>query len=441
MATTIRGTLMQTPHDRGLEVRADVVVEVDDQGAIASVVDAADHTGGVDLTLPPSAVLLPGLIDTHLHAPQWPQLGSGLDLPLETWLFEITFPLEASFRDAAFAAEVWDHMVPTLLAHGTTTAVYYGSVHEEATRLLAETCARVGQRAFVGRVGMDHPEGTPEWYRDNTAAEGVAASARSLDDIARLGSSIVRGIVTPRFIPACTDALLEGLAELAASTDTPIQTHCSESDWEHQYVLDRTGMTDTQALLEFGLLRRSTLLGHADLVSVDDLALIREQAAGITHCPLSNVYFANAVLPSRRALEHGVHVGLGSDVAGGAEAGLLRQCGHAVSASRYLEEGVDPAIPQATRGVPDSRIDIVDAFRMATIGGADLLDLPVGLIEPGRRFDAIVVDAAADPTSPLRRWDVDDDDRWFEKVVRLATPTDLTHVWVEGRLVAGTATR
>ncbi len=441
MGQTIRATIMQTPPGRGLEVLDDVVVSVDDSGVIASVVPHASHTGPVDVQLSGSAVLLPGLIDTHLHAPQWPQLGSGLDLPLERWLFEVTFPLEARYADPAFAADVWGHMVPTLLSHGTTTAVYYGSLHLEATTLLAETCARVGQRAFVGRVGMDHPEGTPDWYRDDTAAEGVAASSASLDAIAALGSPLVQGIVTPRFIPACTDALLEGLAELAAATATRVQTHCSESDWEHNYVLDRMGRTDTEALLEFGLLTRSTVLAHADLVSSHDLSLMRNHGAGVAHCPLSNIYFANAVFPARRALDAGVHVGLGSDVAGGAEAGLLRQCGYAVSASRSLEEGVDADTPQERRGVPGSRIDIIEAFRMATIGGADLLGLPLGLLEPGRRFDALVVDDTASAASQLRRWDHDDNDRWFEKVVRLSTAADITHVWVDGALVAGRSTR
>lgn len=437
MGQTIRGTIMQTPPGRGLEILDDVVVGVGDSGVISAVTPAAAYDGRVDLRLPDTAVLLPGLIDTHLHAPQWPQLGSGLDLPLERWLFEVTFPLESRYADTTFATGVWEHMVPTLLAHGTTTAVYYSSVHVDATTALAETCARFGQRAFVGRVGMDHPDGTPDWYRDVDAVSGVAASAASLDAIGALRSSLVRGIVTPRFIPACTDALLEGLAELAAATGTIVQTHCSESDWEHHHVLQRMGRTDTEALLELGLLGASTVLAHADLVSDHDLGLIRNHGAGIAHCPLSNIYFANAVFPARRALDAGVHVGLGTDVAGGAEAGLLRQCAYAVSASRSLEEGVDPALPPERRGVPESRIDIVEAFRMATVGGAALLGLPVGLLEPGRRFDALVVDEAVNPVSPLRRWDEDDHDRWFEKVVRLATPDDITHVWVDGALVAG----
>ncbi len=444
MTLRVRGTVMQTPSRRELQVLDDVVIDVDDHGSITSITRAEDATDDtlrtVDVRLPATATLLPGVVDTHNHAPQWPQLGTGLDMALEDWLFEHTFPLEARYQDTDFAASVWGHMVPSLLQHGTTTAVFYGSTHVDATTALAQTCADRGLRALVGRVGMDHPEGTPEWYRDVDPDAGVEASAESIRQIQSIGSSLVQPIVTPRFIPACTDALLIGLAELAASTGTRVQTHCSESDWEHQYVLDRVGITDTAALEQFGLMRRSTVLAHADLVSAQDLDIMQNHGAGVAHCPLSNAYFSNGVFPARRALDAGVHVGLGTDVAGGAEPGVLGACAHAVTASRYLEAGVDAAADPADRGVPDSRIDIVEAFFMATLGGARLVDLPVGLLEPGRMFDAFVVDEAASPHGALRRWDVDTDLRWFEKVVRLAQPGDISQVWVNGQAVIAPST-
>ena len=100
-------------------------------------------------------VLTPGFIDLHLHGPQWQQNGTALDLPLDEWLFTYTFPLEASFADRAVAEAVYPDLVATLLGHGTTTAAYLSSVHDEATAILAETCVAQGQRAFVGRVAMD----------------------------------------------------------------------------------------------------------------------------------------------------------------------------------------------------------------------------------------------------------------------------------------------
>lgn len=440
----VRGTIMQTPEPDRLEVLADVVVSVDGDGTIVAIDEHDGTHAGVERELPVGSVLLPGLVDTHVHAPQWPQLGTGLDLPLEEWLLEYTFPLEARFADPAWAAMVWPDLVHGLLAHGTTTAVYHAVVDVAATTMLATTCVDIGQRALVGRVAMDHPDTTPHWYRDTDAAAGISASRTSIDEIRSLGSDLVGPIITPRFIPACTDELLAGLAALAAETGVAVQTHCSESDWQHEHVLDRTGRRDTVALDDFGLLGDHTVLAHCGLVDDDDLGRIRSRGAGIAHCPVSNAYFGNAVFGARRALDAGVRVGLGSDVAGGAVAGLLAQCHAAVTSSRMLEDGVDPTVARARRGVPGSRIDTVTAFWMATRGGAELLGHPTGLLEVGRAFDAFVVDvpaASGRPTSPLRVWPgLDADATIFEKVVRLATAADISDVWVAGRRVAGAAT-
>jgi len=433
VALAVVGDVMQAPERHRFEHLCDVVVAVDGGGTIAAIeprrapagealVAAADEV----ITLDADNVLLPGLVDLHVHAPQWPQLGTCLDLPLERWLFEHTFPLEARYSDRHVAERVWAQLVPTLLRHGTTTAVYFAANDVESSVSLAEACLRHGQRAFVGRVAMDHTSGTPEWYRDRDAAEGVRASADSITAINALdGGRTVRPIVTPRFTPACTDALLTGLAELAADTSTPVQTHCSESDWAHGYALDRFGTTDTAALDRFGLLA-GAVLAHANHVTDDDCDLIARRRAVIAHCPLSNGYFANAVLPARRLLDRGVTIGLGTDVAGGASPSLLAQCQHAVTMSRVLNDGVDARRAPSERGVAGSSIDIVTAFWMATAAPADDLAIPVGTIAVGRQFDAIVVHApvGVDAGDPRHR---------FERLVRLASAEDITATWVDGR--------
>jgi len=433
MVQTIRGTILQTPASDLFEALVDQVVTIDDGGTIVSIDDA---NGPADVNLGDDVVLLPGLIDTHIHAPQWPQLGTGLDMPLERWLFDHTFPLESRFANLEFAQSVWAHMVPSLLREGTTTAVYYSSIHEPATVALAEACVRHGQRAFVGRVAMDHPDGTPEWYRDAGSHDSVSASERSIDAIRSLpgAEGLVAPIVTPRFIPACTDATLTGLAELAAATGTLIQTHCSESDWEHNHVLDRCGRTDTQALDAFGLIADHTVLAHATHLDDDDRSLLARTGAGVAHCPLSNSYFSNAVFSTRRALDAGVRVGLGTDIAGGPDASVLAQCQHAVTSSQMLQTGVDATIVDE-RGVAGSRIDVIAAFHLATAGGAELLGIDAGLLAPGRAFDAIAVDISE--RSRVRRWDGDEWPRTFEKVVRGATAAEIRHTWVGGRRVEG----
>ncbi len=417
--TTARATIVQTPEPSRFErlERHDVVFG--DDGTIRSV-GPADDTVVADVVLDDDHVLLPGLVDTHLHAPQWPQLGVGLDLPLERWLFENTFPLEARFADAEYAAAVWAQMIPALLRHGTTTVVYHGSIHEDATTALAEACVRHGQRAFVGRVAMDHHDGTPEWYRDADAAESVAASARSIDAVRRVdgGRGLVEPIITPRFVPACTDAALAGLGELAAATGVRVQTHCSESDWEHDHVLDRCGVTDAHALDAFGLIRDHSVLAHATHLTDDDRTLLAATGAGVAHCPLSNAYFANRPFSARAALDAEVRVGLGTDVAGGPSPSLLAQCSHAVVASQQLADAGDPG----------ARIDVATAFWMATLGGAELVGANVGLITPGRSFDAIAV-----RVPDVARWsDGAADDVFEERIIRLTGPQDIVTVWVAG---------
>jgi len=294
LAVTGRMFHAPTPDKLGI---IDGVITVGADGVIVDVVHDASSPVAIELVsrartvwrMAPHERLLPGLVDTHVHAPQWPQLGTGLDLPLESWLFDHTFPLEARYADVGFARDVWEHMVPTLLGLGTTTAVYYSSIHEDATRLLAERCAVGGQRAFVGRVAMDHPTGTPEWYRDESADVALERSRRSVRDVFEIGatSGLVKPILTPRFIPACSDELLAGMGRMADELGCTIQTHCSESDWEHANVRDRFGRSDTEMLDAFGLLRERTVLAHGNLVSTTDAALIRARVCG--HRPLSVV--------------------------------------------------------------------------------------------------------------------------------------------------------
>src|SRR5690606_18411352 len=127
----------------------------------------------------------------------------------------------------------------------------------------------------------------------------------------------VKPVVTPRFIPSCTDAALEGLGALARECGCHVQTHCSESDWEHGYVLARHGMTDATSLDRFGLLRDGSVLAHGNFLTADDMDLLAARRAAVAHCPVSNAYFAGAVFPLRSALEKGVRVGLGTDISGG----------------------------------------------------------------------------------------------------------------------------
>ncbi len=437
------GTAFHAPSKDRPEILRDTLIVVGDDGAIVSLHPRGSseeeqfRATGRLTELKPGQYLLPGLVDLHVHAPQWPQLGKALDVPLEVWLQKYTFPLEARYADPEFAQPVYDSLVESLLANGTTTALYFATIHLPATELLARICLRRGQRALIGRVAMDDPVQCPDWYRD-ASAESALADTRSFIDFVQAmpgnADGLIRPVITPRFIPSCTDDLLKGLGALVRETGCHVQTHCSESDWEHDFVQERCGVTDAEALQGFGLLSRRTVLAHGNFLSDDDLGLIRDAGAGIAHCPLSNVYFSGAAFPLRHALERDVHVGLGTDIAGGASASIFDSARHAILASRSLESGVDPALPPNSRGRPDSRIDAIAAFWLATAGGGVAVDLPIGLFRPGYQFDAILVDAHA-PDSDLRLWPGDADNDILQKIIYNAARPNIAAAWVAGRRV------
>ncbi|MCB8982068.1 MAG: guanine deaminase [Ardenticatenaceae bacterium] len=448
---TLCGTLIHAPVCGEIEVIENALVVVDAAGNIAGVyapeaekyaiVKETAVAANSLITLAKGQYLLPGLIDLHVHAPQWPQAGNALHLPLYTWLQEYTFPLEAKYADLEFAEKVYTSLVDTLIANGTTTTLYFATVHLEATKLLAEICLAKGQRALVGKVAMDNPAECPDYYRDESVQQGLADTRALIEYVRAMPGNEnerVLPVITPRFIPSCTDEMLTGLGELAEEYDCHVQTHCSESDWAHNYVLNRHGKHDTQSLHDFKLLTNKTVLAHSCFISDEDMATIKQQRSGIAHCPLSNAYFADAVFPARKALDLGLDVGLGTDVSGGATPSLLENCHTAVTASRYLDGGVDAELPQPERGIQGSRIDFKEAFWMATAGGGKALDLNIGLFKEGYAFDAIIVDTKVAGSNLVVWAELDKAEDILQKIIYNANRQNIRQVWVQGKLVGGT---
>jgi guanine deaminase len=446
---TILANGFHMPRREAVDVLADALITVGEDGRIQSVVRPNDagyqasrrtaSDSGTLVRLPEGTYLLPGLIDSHVHAPQYPQLGQALDVPLEVWLNKYTFPLEARYADLAFARRTYSLLVDDLISIGTTTALYYGTIHQDANRLLADICLAKGQRALVGKVAMDHEEQCPDYYRDASADAAIRGTADLFDYVRSNPDNAdgrVTAVVSPRFIPSCTDASLRGLGALAKELRCHVQTHCSEGDWEHRYVIERFGMTDTECLDMFGLLGRKSMLGHAPHLTLRDMDIFRVRGAAVSHCPLSNAYFSSAVFPLRFALERGLHVALGTDISGGPSSSMFEAMRESIAASRMLETGNDPAFaPEERRGRPNSRIDFRDAFYIATTGGGLALDLPTGSFTPGYHFDAIAVDTTAEQGS-VRLWgDLDVGEKVLQKIVYTATRPNIAAVWVGGRQI------
>ncbi|MDN4066576.1 guanine deaminase [Paenibacillus vini] len=443
-----RGTAFSSKSPKEIQVLKDHLFCINTEGMIERIIapqnpdfqpllDAYQGTDSFQ-RLAEGQYLLPGFIDLHVHAPQWAQSGTALDIPLYDWLNTYTFPLESKFSDLEFAKKVYEDVVSTLLANGTTTALYFATVHKEASILLAEICASKGQRGLVGKVVMDDPAQNPEYYRDADTSSALADTEEFILAVQALAKSAKQGVypvVTPRFIPSCTDEGLRGLGELAAKYDTYVQSHCSESDWAHGYVQERFQKNDAFALHDFGLLRDKSVMAHCNFLDDEDVQLFAETGTAIAHCPVSNAYFANSVIPVAHFHAKGVEIGLGSDISGGFSPSLFDNIRQAVISSRMLEDGVNPSLPAKERGVPGSRITIHEAFYLATAGGGESLSLPIGRIEENYAWDVQIIDTKI-PTAKLPIFDENEDlHDVFQKMMYLVRPENILEVWVQGERV------
>jgi guanine deaminase len=389
--------------------------------------------------------ILPGFVDLHVHAPQWAQAGTALDLPLYDWLNTYTFPLEAKFSVLTFAEEVYTDLVRELIKNGTTTALYFATVHRSASQKLAEICSTLGQRGLVGKVVMDAPDENPDYYRDASAQEALAETELFIQEVLALNEKTPQGVypvVTPRFIPSCSDEALAGLGTLAKKYDVHIQSHCSESDWAHTFVQERFGKNDAFALNDFGLITEKAVMAHCGFLSEADMQLFAEKGTAVAHCPISNAYFGNAVTPMAKLIRtYQVEAGLGSDISGGFSPSLFDNIKQAVMSSRMLEDGVDSTCCSEQRGTPNARITINEAFYLATAGGGDSLSLPIGKIAVGYAWDAQIIDVQATTAKLPIFSETEALVDIFQKMLYLAQPANICEVWIQGRKVHQNRTR
>ena len=440
-----QGTAFTSKSPKEIQLLKDHLFCINENGMIEKVVSSeeADYQPLLDAyqeeenfhRLAEGQYFLPGFVDLHVHAPQWAQSGTALDIPLYDWLNTYTFPLESKFSDLDFAKDVYEDVVSTLLANGTTTALYFATIHKEASLLLAEICAEKGQRGLVGKVVMDNPEQNPDYYRDADTQTALADTEEFIIAVNKLAKTTKQGVypvVTPRFIPSCTDDALKGLGELAEKYETYVQSHCSESDWEHGYVKNRFGKNDAFALHQFGLLREKSVMAHCNFLDDDDADLFAATGTAVCHCPISNAYFANSVIPIAHLLSKGVEIGLGTDISGGFSPSLFDNVRQAVIVSRMLEDGVNGTLSAEERGVANSRITINEAFYLATAGGGESLNLPIGRLDENYAWDVQIIDTSvAYAKLPIYHANEDLHDK-FQKILYLVTPENIREVWVQG---------
>ena len=421
-----RARVFDTPESpfTGGELRAESdVALVVDEGLITDRTDFASATAAhpeaevVDLR---AGVLIPGLVDTHVHYPQVRAIGH-LGKPLLEWLDHSALPEEAKLAEETYARAVAGEFLTGLTSAGTTSAMVFGSHFATAMDVLFSRAAEVGLRMTSGLVTSD--VNLPEALLTNV--ERSHAEGQALIDRWH-GVGRLRYAVTPRFsFSAGPELLAAGGRLVAENPGIWVTSHLNENLDEIAGVAElhpeSRDYLDTYD--RAGLLNRRTILAHNVHPGDRELARMAEAGAAAAHCPTSNSALASGFFPLHRHIEAGVRVALGSDVGAGTGFSLLKE-----GAQAYFMQQLDPA-----GGVPLSGAHLL---HLATAAGAEALELgEVGDLSVGKRFDAAYLRPTEGQPLDVGLTHAASGEDALAKIFALGTPADITQVWIDGALV------
>ena len=335
------------------------------------------------------ALIFPGMVDLHVHAPQYAFRGMCMDLELMDWLSRYTFPEEEKYEDLEYAERAYGMFVDALRKGATTRSCIFATRHRYATELLMKLMEASGLISYVGKVNMDR-EASEALIEDS--AEISAYTTFGWINSVKDKFEHTKPILTPRFILCCTDKLMEELREIQMAYGIPVQSHLSESKGEIDFVkaLRPYNSFYGDSYNEYDLFGRNddintevkTVMAHCVWSTDEEVELMQRNGVFVAHCPASNMNLTSGIAPIRKYLDLGLNIGLGSDVAGGHSISIFRAITDAIQSSkiyfRMVNEECKPLV-------------FSEAFYLATKGGGSFFG-KVGSFEDGYEFDAVVMD-------------------------------------------------
>lgn len=393
----LKGNICHTPEKNRLEIREDAYV-VCEEGLCRGIFDTIpDKYLGMEIVDCAGKLIIPGLVDLHTHASQFAYRGTGMDEELMGWLDRYAFPEESRYADTDYAARAYGIVAEKLKRGATTRVVMFATIHPEATLILMDRMEKSGVVSYIGKVNMDR-KASPELTEEN-AARSAEDTRRFIRECMSRGYRRTKPIITPRFVPCCTDELMEALGRIRKEYDLPVQSHLSENPEEIELVgkLAPEAAFYGDAYDRFGLFGKDgrTVMAHCVYSSPEEVQRMLDNGVWIAHCPGSNMNIASGIAPVRRYLERGLRIGLGTDVAGGDSESMFRAVTDAIRASkmywRYIDHNAKP-------------LTFPEAFWLASKGGGSFFG-KVGSFEEGYAFDAVVLDDSIEPSVrvlPLR---------------------------------------
>jgi 5-methylthioadenosine/S-adenosylhomocysteine deaminase len=354
-----------------------------------------------------NAIVMPGLINTHTHAPMSLFRGIADDLKLQDWLEKYIFPAEAKNVNPEFVR--WGTRLACLemLLSGTTTYadMYY---FEE---VIAETTKECGMRGMLGEtiIGFPVPDA-------KTPAEGLARTEAFMKRFAK--DPLIVPAVAPHAVYTNSDDSLQRARALANKYKMPLILHLSETKKENDDVKAKRGVTPTRLLEQLGVLDGWTLAAHGVWIDDADMRILKRHNTGIAHCPSSNMKLASGVAPVMKYLGLDMALGLGTDGVAGSNNDV----------NMFEEMDLAAKLQKVTTGDPQA-LNAQQALEMATIRGARAMGLEkqIGSLEAGKRADLIAVSLDEANAAPM--YNV------YSQVVYALKGSDVQHVMVNGRLV------
>ena len=390
----IKGNVCQTKNPKELDLHEGAFV-VCTEGVSRGVFDALpEEYRDLPLYDYGDALIFPGMVDLHIHAPQYAFRGMCMDLELMDWLNRYTFPEEEKYENLEYAEKAYAMFVDAMKNGATTRACIFATRHRTATELLMKQMEESGLVSFVGKVNMDRE-----------ASEALTEASAEISAYTTFGwinavkdrFQNTKPILTPRFIPCCTDQLMEELRQIQMAYGIPVQSHLSESKGEIEFVkfLRPGDPFYGDSYNDYDLFGKNddmdtdvkTVMAHCVWSTEEEVELMHKNGVFIAHCPASNMNLTSGIAPIRKYFDRGLNIGLGSDVAGSHSASIFRAMTDAIQVSkmyfRMVDESVKPLV-------------FPEAFYLATKGGGAFFG-KVGSFEAGYEFDAVVLDDRALP--------------------------------------------
>lgn len=391
----IKGNICQTPTSQKLDLHKNayiVCTEGVSRGIFESVPEKYKNLEIIDYK---DCLVFPGMVDLHIHAPQYSFIGMSMDLELLEWLKKYTFPEEEKYMDLNYAEKAYRIFVDSIKKSATTRACVFATIHRHATQLLMSLMENSGLISFVGKVNMDQG-GTSEIFEKS--AELSASETVNWINYATKEFTRTKPILTPRFVPSCSNGLMKEIGKIQAGYGIPVQSHLSENRKEVEYVksLHPSNAFYGDVYDEYGLFGKNnladqpfnTVMAHCVWSADEEVELMKQNGVFIAHCPASNMNLTSGIAPIRKYLDMGINVAIGTDVAAGDSISVFRAITDTIKASKMYFRLINDAYKP---------ILFSEAFYIATKGGGKFFG-SVGSFENGYEFDAVILDDSILPS-------------------------------------------